>query len=61
MRVDRLVRAVRVFPDVNRLLVAYAVGDLTYSEARRQFISRFPKVALRLAASFLLGRRLVVH
>ena len=60
-RVDRLVRAVRVFPDVNRLLVGYAVGDLTYAEARWQFIARFPKVALRLAVSFLLGRRPVVH
>jgi len=60
-RVDRLVRAVRVFPDVNRLLVGYAVGDLTYTEARRAFIARFPRVALRLAASFLLGRRPVVH
>ena len=60
-RVDRLVRAVRVFPDVNRLLVGYAVGELTYTEARRQFIARFPRVALRLASSFLFGRRPVVH
>jgi len=55
-RVDRLVRAVRVFPDVNRLLVAYAVGELTYEQARRQFVMRFPRVALRLAANFLLAR-----
>lgn len=55
-RVDRLVRAVRVFPDVNRLLVSYAVGELSYEQARRQFLIRFPRVGLRLAASFLLGR-----
>ncbi|MCX6537787.1 MAG: geranylgeranyl reductase family protein [Acidobacteria bacterium] len=55
-RVDRLVRAVRIFPDVNRLLVSYAVGELTYQEARRQFLVRFPRVGMRLAASFLLGR-----
>ena len=55
-RVDRLVRAVRVLPDVNRLLVAYATGDCTYVQARREFLSRFPRVGARLAASFLLGR-----
>jgi len=55
-RVDRLVRAVRVFPDVNRLLVSYAVGKLSYQEARRQFLVRFPRVGMRLAANFLLGR-----
>ena len=55
-RVDRLVRAVRVFPDVNRLLVAYAVGDLTYQQARREFLVRFPRAGIRLAANFLLGR-----
>jgi len=55
-RIDRLVRAVRVFPDVNRLLVSYAVGELSYQEARRQFLVRFPRVAIRLAADFLLGK-----
>jgi flavin-dependent dehydrogenase len=55
-RVDRLIRAVRVFPDVNRLLVSYAVGELTYQQARRQFLVRFPRVGLRLAASFLRGK-----
>jgi geranylgeranyl reductase family protein len=54
-RVDRLVRAVRVFPDVNRLLVAYAIGEMTYTEARRAFVVRFPRVGLRLAAGFILG------
>ena len=60
-RVDRLVRAVRVFPDVNRLLVAYAAGDLSYAAARREFLARFPRVGLRLAISYVRGRRAVLH
>lgn len=55
-RLDRLVRAVRVFPDVNRLLVAYAVGELSYRQARREFLVRFPRIGLKLAAGFVLGR-----
>ena len=55
-RLDRLVRAVRVLPDVSRLLISYAVGELSYQDARRQFLVRFPRVAMRLAANFLLGR-----
>jgi geranylgeranyl reductase family protein len=55
-RVDRLVRAVRVLPDVKRLLISYAVGEMSYQEARRQFVVRFPRVGVRLAMTFLLGR-----
>lgn len=55
-RVDRLVRAVRAFPDVSRLLVEYATGVDTYEGARRRFVLKFPRVGAKLALSYIRRR-----
>jgi flavin-dependent dehydrogenase len=59
-RVDRVVAGARLEPDAARALIDYAVGALSYREARGQFFRRFPTLPLRLAWTLLadeLGRR----
>ena len=55
-RIDRVVSRARACPDIAKLIVGYASGEVSYLEARRRVLTRFPKVGLRFAISHLLGR-----
>jgi geranylgeranyl reductase family protein len=48
-RVGRLVRGVRAYPPVARLLVDYATGADTYQGVRRRFLLKFPVLGAKLA------------
>jgi geranylgeranyl reductase family protein len=47
-RIDGVVGAAATFRDVADLIIAYAVGTMSYREARRRLLLRFPRVAFRL-------------
>lgn len=47
-RIDRLVRAAHGAPTVAALIVRYAMGDVSYSAARRRLLLGSPMAALRL-------------
>jgi flavin-dependent dehydrogenase len=55
-RVSRLVRGVRAYPPVARLLADYATGTDTYEGVRRRFLLKFPIIGAKLAIH-LLSRR----
>ena len=46
---DRVVRGANAYPEFAALLIGYATGRLTYRAARREFMRRFPSLALRFA------------
>jgi len=46
---DRVVRGATAYPEFAALLIGYATGRLTYRAARREFMRRFPSLALRFA------------
>jgi geranylgeranyl reductase family protein len=48
-RIDRLVRAAHGAPAVAALIVRYAMGEVSYSTARRRLLFGSPMAALRLA------------
>jgi flavin-dependent dehydrogenase len=52
-RVGRLVRGVRAYPPVARLLVDYATGADTYQGVRRRFLLKFPALGAKLAVHLL--------
>lgn len=49
LRIEGVVRGAQVFPEVAQMIIAYATGTLSYWEARRRLLGRFPRVALKLA------------
>jgi geranylgeranyl reductase family protein len=53
-RIEDVVRGARAFPGTARMIVAYASGSLSYFEARRRLIARFPGLGVRLARVALL-------
>ncbi len=53
-RLDRLVRGMRVFPEVTRMLADYTVGDHTYTGVRRRFLLRFPRLGFKLVTKVIL-------
>jgi geranylgeranyl reductase family protein len=52
-RVDRLVAAAREAPEVADLLVRYAMGEVTYTVARRRVLLQAPWFGLRLSIAAL--------
>jgi geranylgeranyl reductase family protein len=48
-RIDGVVGAASDYRDVADMIIAYAMGTLSYREARRHLLRRFPRVAARLA------------
>jgi geranylgeranyl reductase family protein len=48
-RIDAVVRNADACRDVANLIIAYAMGAVSYRQARRRILFRFPRVALRLA------------
>jgi flavin-dependent dehydrogenase len=48
-RIEGVVRGAARFPAVAQMIIAYATGTLSYPEARRRLLSRFPGVAVPLA------------
>jgi flavin-dependent dehydrogenase len=55
-RVGRLVRGVRAYPPLARLLADYASGADSYRGVRRRFMLNFPRIAAKLAVH-LISRR----
>ena len=55
-RVARLVRAVRAYPPMMRMLAEYVTGAKSYEDVRRQFLLKFPIVGARLAVRYLTQR-----
>jgi geranylgeranyl reductase family protein len=55
-RIDGVVAAAATFRDVADLIIAYAVGTVSYREARRRLLMRFPGAAWRLARETIGGR-----
>jgi flavin-dependent dehydrogenase len=55
-RVSRLVRGVRAYPPLGRLLADYASGADTYEGARRRFVLKFPRIAAKLAIRYFTHR-----
>jgi geranylgeranyl reductase family protein len=47
-RIDSVVRHADAYREVADLIVAYATGAVSYREARRRILLRFPRVAFRL-------------
>jgi geranylgeranyl reductase family protein len=60
-RIDGVVEAARRRPEVADLLVRYAMGEVTYAEARRRVLVGAPRVAALLAATALRARLGVSH
>jgi geranylgeranyl reductase family protein len=54
-RIDRLVRAAHGAPTVAALIVRYAMGEVSYSTARRRLLLGSPMAALRLAVRHFRG------
>lgn len=54
-RIEGVVDGAAAFPEAAQMLIEYARGVLSYIQARRRLLSRFPKVAFRLAG-VALGR-----
>jgi geranylgeranyl reductase family protein len=54
-RIDRLVRAAHGAPTVAALIVRYAMGEVSYSTARRRLLVGSPMAALRLALRHFRG------
>ena len=54
-RIDGVITAGDAFPEAAQLIIAYATGALSYAQARRRLLSKFPRVATRLARIALLG------
>jgi geranylgeranyl reductase family protein len=48
-RIDDVVRGASAFEEAAATIIAYAVGTVSYKEARRRLLWRFPRVGLRLA------------
>ena len=48
-RIDGVVDSAGACREAADLVVAYAMGTMSYREARRRLLLRFPRVALRLA------------
>jgi geranylgeranyl reductase family protein len=48
-RIDGVVVAASAHREVADMIIAYAMGTMSYREARRRFLLQFPRVALRLA------------
>ena len=55
-RVSRLVRGVRAYPPLARLLADYASGADTYEGVRRRFVLKFPRIAAKLAVRYFTHR-----
>lgn len=47
-RIAGVVAGAQSFPEVAQMIIAYATGTVSYPEARRRLLTRFPRVALRL-------------
>ena len=58
-RINRLIGAARGAPEVSDLLIRYAMGEVSYFEARRRLLLRSPRLAVRLfvATQRILWRR----
>ncbi len=54
-RIEGVISGANVFPDVAQMIIAYATGTLSYPAARRRLLSKFPRVAVRLARIALGG------
>ena len=54
-RIEGVITAGDAFPEAAQLIIAYATGALSYAQARRRLLSKFPRVATRLARIALLG------
>ena len=54
-RIDRLIRAAHGAPTVAALIVRYAMGEVSYSTARRRLLLGSPMAALRLTLRHLRG------
>jgi geranylgeranyl reductase family protein len=54
-RIDRLIRAAHGAPAVAALIVCYAMGEVSYSAARRRLLLGSPMAALRLALRHFRG------
>ncbi len=54
-RIDGVVRSAEAFRDAADLVIAYASGTVSYAEARRRVLRRFPLVIFRLAVPYLVG------
>jgi geranylgeranyl reductase family protein len=52
-RIEGVVAAARANPEAAQLVIDYATGTLSYRHARRRLLSRFPRVATRLARTAL--------
>jgi geranylgeranyl reductase family protein len=54
-RIDRLIRAAHGAPTVAALIVRYAMGEVSYSTARRRLLLGSPRAALRLTLRHFRG------
>jgi geranylgeranyl reductase family protein len=54
-RIEGVIAAGGAFPEAADIIIAYASGQLSYPQARRRMVSRFPRVATRLARIALFG------
>jgi geranylgeranyl reductase family protein len=57
-RVGRMVRGVRAYPPVARLLADYATGTDTYRGVRRRFLLKFPLIGAKLAVRYITHKKL---
>lgn len=48
-RIEGVIGGAEAFPEVAQMIIAYATGSLSYRQARRRLLGRFPHVALKLA------------
>jgi geranylgeranyl reductase family protein len=54
-RIEGVIAAGDVFPEAAQTIIAYASGALSYAQARRRLVTRFPRVLTRLARIALFG------
>jgi flavin-dependent dehydrogenase len=55
-RIGAVVRGAAEYREIADLIIAYAMGTISYHEARRRVLTRFPRVAWRLARIYFLSR-----
>ena len=54
-RIDGVVSSADTYRQAADTIIAYAMGTISYAEARRRFLARFPRVVVRMARVALAG------
>lgn len=54
-RIDGVVSSAGTYRQAADTIIAYAMGTISYAEARRRFLARFPRVVVRMARVALAG------